>query len=179
MYSHGSLLNTALHTTSQIIAVQQSASEISPSIRMASFQFAHCAKGDCPDVKKDSKGAGTTKWLSPSTGDKLDQRRSRSHIRSQSHTRIRSHTNSRNRVHSPAAPAVLKCRKDLESFLGTEVAAQNTPLQQPSQRDCDATFNPGPRIACKFSYEDYKHSQTIGWLEGEVVDKVASTTFPQ
>lgn len=132
----------------------------SPRLMTPTPQLAECAKTDYYEGQVDANGSRQTRMASPSTEDKPAQHRGRSRTRHHSRLVTMSHTPSRARLCSPAALAGLKYGK-----------VQCTSSQQPS-----AASSAG-LVSSRFSYEDYKHAQVMGWLEEGLERKQVGETL--
>jgi hypothetical protein len=102
----------------------------------------------------DANCSKQTSLASTTTEDKLAQHSGPSRTRHQLRLGTVSHPTSKSRLHSPVALSGL-----------TYGAAKSASSEQSSRTKSAEIVAPRPRTACRFSYEDYKHTQIMGWLE--------------
>ena len=133
-----------------------------PRLPMPSSPLIHSMKTDENLVEMYSNGLTPTGWVSLVTEDELDQHRGRSPTRHQARRGRVPHSSSKSRLRAWAG---LTYGKSPAIFLGVESPAKRTSSQECSRTNSAGPMSPRPRAACKFSREDYKHSQIIGWLE--------------
>lgn len=133
-----------------------------PRLPTPSSQGIDSTEKDENVVEIYSNGLTPTSWVSLVTEDELGQHRGRSPTRHQARRRRVPHSSSKSRLRAWAG---LTYGKSPAIFLGVESPAKRTSSQECSRTNSSGPVSPRPRAACKFSREDYKHSQIIGWLE--------------
>lgn len=119
------------------------------------------AEDDHHDWETGAKGS------KPSTGNKLAPYRGRSRTQNHSLPGMTPHGISRSRTSSPVGQAGLKCGKSPGCLRHADDALQNASLQQSSWTNATSGRAPRHHAACRFSYEDFKHTQFVEWLERE------------
>jgi hypothetical protein len=134
-----------------------------PRLPLPSSHLIGSTKKDENLVEMYSKGLAPTTWVGLVAEDKLDEHRGRSPTRHQARRGRVPHSSSKSRLRAWAG---LTYGKSPAIFLGMKGPAKSTLSQERSGTNSAAPVSPRPRATCKFSREDYKHSQIIGWLEG-------------
>ena len=133
-----------------------------PRLPTPSSQVVDSTEKDENLVEIYSNGLTPTTWVSLVTEDELGQHRGRSPTRHQARRGRVPHSSSKSRLRAWAG---LTYGKSPAIFLGVDGPAKRTSSQECSRTTSSGPVSPRPRAACKFSREDYKHSQIIGWLE--------------
>jgi hypothetical protein len=123
-------------------------------LRRSPPQLAGYTETDHYDSQIDANCSKQTSLASTTTEDKLAQHSGPSRTRHQLRLGTVSHPTSKSRLHSPVALSGL-----------TYGAAKSASSEQSSRTKSAEIVAPRPRTACRFSYEDYKHTQIMGWLE--------------
>jgi hypothetical protein len=149
----------------------------SPCLSIPPFQLFDCSKKEQVDVQIGANGLTPTNWVSVSTEDDVAQHRGRSRMRHHRRSRTVSHTTSKSRIRSPPALAGLGYDTSPVGFLGVDGTVQSASSQPSSHKSSAGFVAPRPRAASRFSYEDYKHTQIMGWLEGRVIGKEVNYYF--
>jgi len=134
-----------------------------PRLPTPSSQLIDSTEKDQNLVGIYSNGLKPTGWVSLVTEDEPDQHRGRSPTRHQERRGRVPHPSSKSRLRAWAG---LTYGKSPAIFLGVESPAKRTSSRECSRTNSSGRVSPRPRAACKFSREDYKHSQIIGWLDG-------------
>jgi hypothetical protein len=99
--------------------------------------------------------------------NKLAPSRSRSRTKHLHLPENAAHKLTRSRSSSPTAQAGLRCGRSPGYLRYTDDASQTASLQQSSGTDASSHQPPRYPLARRFSYEDYKHTQFVEWLERE------------
>lgn len=129
---------------------------------LPSSQLIDSTKGDENLVEVYSNGLTPTSWVGLVVEDELDEHRGRSPTPHQARRGRVPHSSSRSRLRIWSG---LTYGKSPAIFLGVEGPAKSTSSQERSGTNPAGPVSLRPRAACKFSREDYKHSQIVGWLE--------------
>jgi hypothetical protein len=102
-----------------------------------------------------------------STHNELAPRRSRSRTKHLSLPENAAHKLTRSRSSSPTAQAGLRRGRSPGYFRHTDDVPEAASLQQSSGMNASSYRPPRYPLARRFSYEDYKHTQFVEWLERE------------
>jgi hypothetical protein len=149
----------------------------SSCLAITPLELFDCAQKDQVDVQIDENGSTPTNWIGVSTEGDIARHRGRSRIRHQRRSGTASYATSKSRIRSPGALAGLKYGTSPVGLLGVGGTVQSASYQQSSDTNSAAFVILRPRAACKFSYEDYKHTQIMGWLERGAMGKEVIITY--
>jgi hypothetical protein len=128
------------------------------------LQSVECAEGDHHQSENGVKGSQPTMRAGVRMEDKLAQHRAPSRTRHQSPSKTVLHHISQARTPSPVAQTGLKYGTSPICLLHAHDAHS---AQQSSRMNVAPSASSRPHVGCRFSYEDYKHSQVVEWLERE------------
>jgi hypothetical protein len=127
-------------------------------------QSVECAEDDHYQSENGVKGSQPTIRAGVRTEDKLGQHRGPSRTRHQSLSKSVLHHIAQARTPSPAAQTGPKYATSPICLLHAHDAHS---AQQSSRMNVAPSAGSRPHVGCRFSYEDYKHSQVVEWLERE------------
>ncbi len=142
-----------------------------PYLPTPTAQLVERAGDDHHDDETGARGSKPTIRVSLSTEDKLAQHRGRSRTPHQSYPETVSHRTSTSPLPGPVAQARLKYDRSPVRRPDANDALQHAPSRPLPGTNAADFLAPRARVACRFSYEDYKHTQVMGWLERDVVGK--------
>lgn len=139
-----------------------------PSPLTYAYQQAKRAEESQGDVDPDVKGLQRTTRVNLSTEDKLIQNRARSCTPHQSLPGTMYPRTSEWPLSSSIPQAGLNCGTSLVRLVDADESLQEASSQQSPGTNAAALTASRPHVACRFSYEDYKHTQFVEWLEREM-----------
>lgn len=151
------------------LSAERLSANIGSCVQISPCKRFNCTKKNQMNDKQEIDESTAANRAKLNTENKLDQHRGRSRIRSQSRPRTASCTTLKRRIHSPIALAGRTYRKDPACLAGMSGPAQSASSRQSSEHPSIGFRTSRPPGVCRFSHEDYKHFQIIGWLEGDVV----------
>jgi hypothetical protein len=129
-------------------------------------QLLNCKKSYQTNEQQDNNGSSPGLMVNLTIENKLNQHRGRPQIRSRSRARTVSGTTSKSRIQSPITSSGLTYKKRPVSLVAVDCPTQRPSIKQSSEHNSTGLIPSSPSALCRFNYEDYKHVQVVGWLEG-------------